>query len=75
MSQSIRRIFRGSALVAVMALAGLAMISCYPNSPVDAEEFDVVVTFFDEGANFTSVLTFGIVDSIATIDIGTSCRS
>jgi hypothetical protein len=59
-----------SALLVVAVSAVLALVSCYPNSPTDAEEFDVVVTFFDEGADFTAVTTFGLPDSIATIEVG-----
>lgn len=69
MSKVYRGMIRGSALPALVVLAGLVLISCYPNSPEDAEEFDVVVTFYDQEADFTAVTTFGMPDSIATIEI------
>jgi hypothetical protein len=69
MNKSLCGIIRRSAFVAAAALAAIAMISCYPNSPTDAEEFDVVVTFYDEGADFTAISTFGMPDSIATLEI------
>jgi hypothetical protein len=69
MSKVYRGMIRGSALAALVVMLGLAMISCYPNSPTDAEEFDIVVTFYDQEADFTAYTTFGMPDSIATIEI------
>jgi hypothetical protein len=72
MREVYRGMIRGSALLALVVMAGLAMISCYPSSPTDAEEFDVVVTFYDQETDFTAVTTFSMPDSIATIEIAGS---
>ncbi len=71
MSKSLFRTFRGFTLVAAAAIvaAAVVMVSCYPNGPESAEDFDVVATFYKQDADFTSFASFAIVDSVAIIKI------
>jgi len=64
------RTVRGLTVVALITAASIVMFSCYPNSPESAEEFDVVVTFYDQEANFSTFSTFASrTDSIIQIEI------
>lgn len=70
MHKALFRTLRGLTVVAMIAAASIVMFSCYPNSPESAEEFDVVVTFFDQEADFTAFSSFASrTDSIIQIEI------
>jgi hypothetical protein len=51
-----------------IAVIAIFMASCYPGGPFESSDLDLVVTFYDEEANFQSYQTFSIIDSI--IEIG-----
>jgi hypothetical protein len=64
------RTLRAATLATMIAAASILMFSCYPNSPEDAEDFDVVATFYKEGTDFTAFSTFsGRTDTIPQIQI------
>jgi len=60
---------RGSALILTIATAAFVISSCYPNSPENTEDLDVVATFYDQEADFTSLTTFSMPDSVVQIKI------
>jgi hypothetical protein len=67
MRKTLTGTLRVSALVAIVAAAAIVMASCYPNSPESAEEFDVVVTGYDQEADFTAYTTFAVPDSVVQV--------
>jgi hypothetical protein len=70
MRKTLLRMLHGSFVVAVIVTAAVVMSSCYPNSPENTEEFDVVATFFNQDANFKEFSTFASrTDSIVQIQI------
>jgi hypothetical protein len=70
MHKAVFRTLRGLTVAAMIVAASIVMFSCYPNSPESAEEFDVVATFFNQEANFSSFSTFASrTDSIIQIEI------
>jgi hypothetical protein len=69
MRKTLSGTLRVSALVAIVAAAAVVMSSCYPNSPESAEEFDVVVTFYDQDADFTAFTTFAVPDTVVQVMI------
>jgi hypothetical protein len=60
----------------VMPLLTIGMLfvlmSCYPNGPSATGELDVVATYFDDEANFATIRTFGMPDSIVHIQDSTN---
>ena len=70
MHNALYRTLRGLTVVAIITAASIVMYSCYPNAPEDAEDFDVVATFYDQDADFTAFSTFASrTDSIIQIEI------
>lgn len=70
MPRGIFRALRGLTVVVALTSASVVMFSCYPNSPENADEFDVVATFYDQDANFGAFTTFASrTDSILQIEI------
>jgi len=70
MYKAVFRTLRGLTVAVMIVASSIVMFSCYPNSPESAEEFDVVATFFDQEANFSSFTTFsGRTDTIPQIVI------
>jgi len=71
MPNTFLRTLRRVTVVAILVAALMAMFSCYPNGPQDAEEFDVVATFYDQDADFSVFSNFASrTDSIHQVDIG-----
>jgi hypothetical protein len=69
MNKTVFRTLRGVTLAAAIVAAAVVMVSCYPNGPESAEDFDVVATFYAQDTDFTSFASFAIVDSIAIVKI------
>ena len=70
MHNALNRTLRGLVVVVIITAASIVMYSCYPNAPEDAEDFDVVATFYNETADFTAYSTFACrTDSIVQIQI------
>jgi len=63
------RVLRGLTLVATVVVVAVVMVSCYPNGPESEEDFDVVATFYEQNADFTTFSSFAIVDTIAIVKI------
>jgi hypothetical protein len=55
----------------IPALAGvlLTVSSCYPGGATDVQQLDLVVTTHDETVDFTSFITYALLDSVVHIDI------
>ncbi len=55
-------------LIIFIAAAILILQSCYPGDEITAEDTDIVATFFDKEADFSTKLTFAIPDEIIRLD-------
>lgn len=55
-------------LLILFASAALLLQSCYPGDDITAADTDIVATFFDKEADFSTKLTFAIPDEIIRID-------
>jgi len=53
----------------VLAGALLLFVSCYPGSPTNVAELDIVVTAHDDTVTFTSFTTYALLDSVVHIDL------
>ncbi|MCH7933605.1 MAG: DUF4136 domain-containing protein [Gemmatimonadetes bacterium] len=53
----------------VLAGALLLFVSCYPGSPTNVAELDIVVTAHDDTVTFTSFATYALLDSVVHIDL------
>lgn len=51
-------------------LISVTLWACYPESPTDIDEIDIVVTAVDESFDFAGALTYAMPDSVVEIDIG-----
>jgi hypothetical protein len=70
MNKTLFRTLRGFTLVAAIVAAAVVMVACYPNGPESSEDFDVVATFYKQGADFTTFETYACrLDSIVHIEI------
>lgn len=56
-----------SLMLIFLALA-LVVYSCYPGDAITAADTDIVATYFDKDANFTTKLTYSIPDKIYRLD-------
>lgn len=56
-----------SIVLLFLALA-VGLYSCYPGDEITAADTDIVATFFDKEADFSTKLTFSIPDEIIRID-------
>jgi hypothetical protein len=54
-------------LLAFLSL-GFILVSCYPGETLTPADSDVVATFFDKEADFSTKLTYAIRDSVTRID-------
>ena len=53
----------------VLALTALALFaSCYPGDQLTTEEADVVITLFDESADFSTLTSYAMPDSIVHLE-------
>ncbi|MCK7517797.1 MAG: hypothetical protein MZV64_08855 [Ignavibacteriales bacterium] len=50
-----------------LALA-VGLYSCYPGDEITAADTDIVATYFDKEADFSSKLTFAIPDKVFRLD-------
>ena len=55
-------------LIIFIAAAILILQSCYPGDEITAEDTDIVATFFDKEADFSTKTTFAIKDSVIRLD-------
>jgi hypothetical protein len=56
-----------SLMLLFIALA-FVLNSCYPGEELTAEDTDIVATFYDKEADFTTKLTYAIKDSVIRLD-------
>lgn len=56
-----------SLMLLFIALA-FVLNSCYPGEELTAEDTDIIATYFDKEADFTTKLTFAIKDSVIRLD-------
>ena len=56
-----------SIVLLLLALA-VGLYSCYPGDEITAADTDIVATFFDKEADFSTKLTFAIPDKVFRID-------
>ena len=55
-------------LIIFIAAAILILQSCYPGDEITAEDTDIVATFFDKEADFSTKTTFAMPDEIIRLD-------
>jgi hypothetical protein len=72
MNKAVVGVLRRSAAILTIAAAAIAMSSCYPNAPENSEDFDVVATFYDQNADFTSLTSYSMPDSVVQVQISGS---
>ena len=56
-----------AAMSGLLIFAALFFISCYPGEPLITSDLDVVVTFFDKHADFSTKHTYAMPDSVIHI--------
>jgi len=66
-----RRTAKRFGLVAILIGCGLSMTSCYPGDDLTPADTDIVATFFDKTADFSTAQTFAMPDSVAHVEDGT----
>lgn len=52
--------------IAVVAMSSV-MPSCFPNGPESPEDFDIVVTAFDDDTDFNLLTTYALADSVPIV--------
>lgn len=62
-----RRLLSSAVVIALLTACTVAWNACTPGSGVSVEESDVVVTLFNENANFGTLNTYILVDSIVHV--------
>jgi hypothetical protein len=64
------KMFLRKGIIFLMFLSASVIVlqSCYPYDDLTPEDTDVVVTFYDEGTNFTNLVTYAIPDTIYTFN-------
>lgn len=68
-----KRLIRAGLFSALVIASMLLLQACFPYGPEDIEEFDIVGTFYDPEANFSSYKTYAMPDTVAHINAdGTS---
>ena len=55
-------------LAAILIGCGLSITSCYPGDELTPTDTDIVATFFDPAANFSTKLTYAMPDSVAHVE-------
>jgi hypothetical protein len=55
-------------LVLLFLSTALVLNSCYPGEELTAEDTDIVATFYDKEADFSTKLTYAIKDSVIRLD-------
>ena len=55
-------------LMLLFLSTALVLNSCYPGEELTAEDTDIVATFYDKEADFTTKLTYAIKDSVIRLD-------
>jgi hypothetical protein len=53
-----------SILMGVLSLVVVGLTACYPGGPTSADERDLVVTVFDQNANFGAIRTYAMPDEL-----------
>ncbi len=54
----------------ILLILGMAVVlySCYPGDAITAADTDIIATYYDKDANFSTKLTFSIPDEIIRLD-------
>ena len=55
-------------LMLLFLSTALVLNSCYPGEELTAEDTDIVATYYDKEADFTTKLTYAIKDSVIRLD-------
>ena len=55
--------------IPVLAGALLTVSSCYPGGATSVQQLDLVVTAHDETVDFTSFITYALLDSVVHVDL------
>jgi hypothetical protein len=59
---------KGLIFLLFLSASVIVLQSCYPYDDLTPEDTDVVVTFYDNGTNFTNLVTYAIPDTIYTFN-------
>jgi len=63
---------RALLLASLLALGmSAALLSCYPESELTLEDYDIVTTFYSKAAPFATYRTFAMADSVVKLPEGT----
>jgi Domain of unknown function (DUF4136) len=70
MNKTSIKMFLRKGLIFLLFLSASVIVlqSCYPYDDLTPEDTDVVVTFYDNGTNFTNLVTYAIPDTIYTFN-------
>ena len=70
MNKASIKMFLRKGLIFLLFLSASVIVlqSCYPYDDLTPEDTDVVVTFYDNGTNFTNLVTYAIPDTIYTFN-------
>lgn len=59
---------KGLFFLLFLSASVIVLQSCYPYDDLTPEDTDVVVTFYDDGTNFTNLVSYAIPDTIYTFN-------
>ena len=59
---------KGLIFLMLLSLAIVVLQGCYPYDDQTVADSDVIATFFDDGADFSTLVTYAIPDTIYTFD-------
>lgn len=63
-----KKIALRSILLMLFVSIGLILVSCYPGDSLTPAETDVIATFYNPNADFSTKMTYAIPDSVARVD-------
>ena len=59
---------KGLFFLIFLSAAVVVLQSCYPYDDIDVNEADVVATFYDDGTDFSALVTYSMPDSVFELD-------
>ncbi len=64
------KMFLRKSLISLMFLSAAVILlqSCYPYDDIDVNDADVVATFYDDGTDFSTLVTYALQDTVFELD-------
>ena len=70
MKKTSLKMFLRKSLISLMFLSAAAIVlqSCYPYDDQSPANSDVIATFYEDGTNFSALVTYSMPDTVFEID-------